>query len=151
MLSLANLKTASGAKKAKRRLGRGNASGKGNYSGRGMKGQRARSGGRNKLALKGIRNYLLRIPKSRGFKHQQQKYAIVNLLSLEKLAQGVTEITPKYLYQRGVLANPFQKVKILGQGKLTKKLVIKAHAFSLGAKEAITKAGGKVELISPKS
>jgi large subunit ribosomal protein L15 len=148
MLTLGNLKRASGSKTDKRRVGRGNASGKGNYSGRGGKGQRARSGGKNKLALKGIRGYLLRIPKNRGFKSSKPRMAIVNLGQINEVAKANDLITPVYLLNKGLVAEIGKGVKILGQGKLTKKLTIKAHKFSQTAKEAIIKSGSKLEIIT---
>jgi len=145
-LTLHNLQVAKGAKRGKRRVGRGNASGKGNYSGRGNKGQRARSGGKNKLAMRGIRGYLLRIPKKRGFKSIAVKAEVVNLDTLEAIAKNGEVITPKYLLQKGLIKSVKNGVKILGQGKLTKKLTVNVSQFSRTAKDAILKAGGNIEV-----
>jgi len=147
MLTLANLPLAKGSKKRKKRLGRGNASGKGNYSGRGLKGQRARSGGKSTLALKGIRHYLLRIPKQKGFKSRKIGLAIVNLADLNKIAQDGQEITPKYLLRHGLIADYRNGVKILGKGALNKKIRVRVQAFSQSAKDAIIKAGGSAEVL----
>jgi large subunit ribosomal protein L15 len=146
-LGLHNLTTAPGSKIKKRRVGRGNASGKGNYSGRGMKGQRARSGGKNKLILKGIKTYLQRIPKSRGFKGLKPKPAIVNLSLLDKIFDSGEEVTPKIMLAKGLIKSTSLGVKVLGEGKLTKKLIVKANGFSKSANDAIVKVGGKAEII----
>jgi large subunit ribosomal protein L15 len=146
-LGLHNLTVAPGSKTKKRRVGRGNASGKGNYSGRGMKGQRARSGGKNKLILKGIKTYLQRIPKNRGFLSFKQKPATVNLGRLDSAFKEGEEITPQLLLARGLIKKAGHGVKILGEGKLTKKLTIKASSFSKSAIDAIVKVGGKAEII----
>lgn len=146
-LTLSNLQISSGAKKKKRRLGRGNASGKGNYSGRGIKGQRARSGGKSQLTLKGLKTFLQRIPKTKGFKAIQQPLANVNIGLLNKFFKAGDEITPLILLRRGLVKNIRSGVKILGEGQLSKKLTIKAQAFSKKAKNAILRAGGKAEII----
>lgn len=142
-----NLELAVGAKRNKRRVGRGNASGKGNYSGRGMKGQRARSGGKNKLALKGIKTYLLRIPKKRGFTSFKIKPAVVNIKVLNSIFKDNDSVTPQVLWRLGLIKDVKYGVKILGEGELTKKLMVKANQFSRTAKNAILKAGGKIEII----
>jgi large subunit ribosomal protein L15 len=146
-LGLHNLITAPGSKTKKRRVGRGNASGKGNYSGRGMKGQRARSGGKNKLILKGIKTYLRRIPKNRGFKSFKLKSATINLGGLDKAFKEGEEVTPQLLLAKGLIKKMNSGVKILGDGQLTKKLTVKANSFSKTALNAIIKAGGKAEII----
>jgi len=147
MLTLHNLTVAVGSKKRKRRVGRGNASGKGNYSGRGMKGQRARSGGKNKLLLKGIRTYLQRIPQRRGFKSIKPKMATVNIGVINQLFNEGEEVTPLILVKRNLIKDARLGVKILGDGKITKKLTIKANQFSKAAKDAILKAGGTINKI----
>lgn len=147
MLTLHNLTVAAGSKKRKRRVGRGNASGKGNYSGRGMKGQRARSGGKNKLLLKGIRTYLQRIPKSRGFKSIKPKMETTNIGLINQFFNDGEEITPKTLVERKLIKTMRFGVKILGDGKITKKLTVKANQFSKSAKDAILKAGGRINKI----
>lgn len=151
MLNLSNLPPARSSKKSKRRRGRGNASGKGNYSGRGSKGQRARSGGKSTLALKGIRHYLLRIPKQKGFKSGKLRPAVVNLSDLNRVAKEGQEITPKYLLEHGLVSTLKGGVKILGSGGLNKKLRVRAQAFSEKAKDAIIKAGGSVEVMVSRS
>jgi len=146
ILALHNLQIAPRSKRKKRRVGRGNASGKGNYSGRGMKGQKARAGGRKKLALRGVKNYLRRIPKVRGFKGLEFNRATVNISALNQFADG-QEITPTILLKRGLIKSTKTGVKILGSGQLNKKLIVKANQFSKTAKHAILKAGGRAEII----
>lgn len=147
MLTLSNLVAAKGSKKKKRRVGRGNASGKGNYSGRGMKGQRARSGGKNKLVLKGVKTYLQRIPKSRGFKSLVHKIETINIGLIDQTFNAGAEISPAILAGRGLIKTARYGVKILGEGKITKKFTIKANQFSKTAKDAILKAGGRINQI----
>lgn len=146
-LTLSNLKISSGAKKKKRRIGRGNASGKGNYSGRGLKGQRSRAGGKSQLALKGIKTFLRRVPKVKGFKSLHQPLTCININILERNFKAGDEITPQVLIRRGLVKNIKSGIKILGEGQLLKKLSVKAQAFSKKAKDAIVKAGGKAEII----
>lgn len=117
-------------KKSPKRRGRGDASGRGNYSGRGQKGQKARSGGRRGLKLLGMRNIWRRIPKFAGFKSRKEKIAIINLKDLEKkYSKGAEVVLPNF--------------KVLGQGKITKKLIVKASAFSKRAEQLIKKAKGE--------
>lgn len=150
MLGLHNLKTALGSKTKKRRVGRGNASGKGNYSGRGNKGQRARSGGKSGLKLRGVKGYLHRIPKTKGFKSLIPRREEINLHDLEKVFNSGDVVTPKILLSRGLIKSVKNGVKVLGQGELKKKLEIKANAFSKTAAQAIIKAGGKIEIFKKK-
>ena len=147
MLSLHNLKTAKGSKKKKRRVGRGNSSGKGNYSGRGMKGQKSRSGGKKKLGLRGVKTYLQRIPKSKGFKSLKPSVETVNINSLDSAFNNGDSVTPRILLAKGMVKSVKPGVKVLGNGKLTKKLNVKANQFSKTAKDAILKTGGTVEII----
>jgi len=147
---LHNLKVSKGSKTRKRRVGRGNASGKGNYSGRGIKGQRSRSGGTSGLKLRGIKGYLLKIPKSKGFRSLKLRPAAVNLKDLEKVFENGSVITPKALLAKGLVKTIKNGVKVLGQGELKKKLEVKANAFSKTAEQSIIKAGGQAELIAKK-
>ena len=132
MLNLSNIKKPK--QKKKKRVGRGNASGKGTYSGRGQKGQRSRSGGKGGLKLRGLKQTIGKLPKSRGFTSPHPKLDVINLADLEK----------KYKDGETVTLN---KIKVLGQGEIKKKLTIKAAAFSKSAEEAIIKAGGKITKI----
>jgi large subunit ribosomal protein L15 len=144
VLTLSNLKPAAGSKIRKFRVGRGNSSGRGTYSGRGLKGQRSRSGGRGGLKLLGLKSRLQKIPKLRGFRSVYPKVAVVNLGDLEKHFTNGSVINPKRLFNLGLIEKVGVGVKILGSGKLTKKLTIEGCQLSQGAKAQIEKAGGKV-------
>ncbi|MFA6428675.1 MAG: 50S ribosomal protein L15 [Candidatus Buchananbacteria bacterium] len=145
MLTLTNLKPAVGAKKKSQRVGRGNA-GSGTYSGRGQKGQRARSGGRGGLKMLGLKQIVRRIPKQRGFKSIYEKPSVVNLQDLENnFADGET-VTAKKILEVGLVKKIKWGVKILGKGKITKALKVKAVSYSVSAKEAIVKAGGQAQI-----
>lgn len=143
-LTLSNLKPARGARKKSVKVGRGGK--RGSYSGRGMKGQRARSGGKSGLKALGFKQTLLRIPKNRGFRSLKPKLAIVNLLDLEKNFKDNDVIDPKVLVRKGLIDNLKTGVKILGQGKLSKKLIVTAQGFSASAKKEIEVQGGKAEI-----
>lgn len=145
ILKLHYLKPAAGARHRSKRRGRGNASGRGNYSGRGIKGQKARSGGKKRLQRKGWRRLLMSTPKLRGFKSQYSKPAIINLDLLEKNFQDGEAVSPKILLQKGLIDTMSKGVKILADGRLTKKLEIEECRVSAGAKDKIEKVGGKLK------
>src|SRR5690625_3515956 len=134
-------------KKRPNRVGRGMSSGNGKTSGRGHKGQKARSGGGVRPGFEGGQMPLFqRLPK-RGFTNIHRKeYSIINLEALNQFDEG-TEVTPELLLETGALSKVKAGVKVLGNGKLEKKLTVKAHKFSASAKEAIEAAGGQVEVI----
>jgi len=144
---LHELKPVDGARKARKRLGRGSGSGTGKTSGKGQKGQNARSGGGVRPGFEGGQiPFFQRIPK-RGFKNINRKeYAVVNLDDLNKFETGEV-ITPEVLLARNVLKKTLDGVKILANGALEKKLTVKAHKFSKAAEQAITQAGGTIEVI----
>jgi len=137
------LKPPKGAKHARKRVGRGNASGHGTYSGRGLKGQKARSGRKPRLGFEGGQTRLIkRLPRRRGFTNPFRKeYSPINLRDLERLEAG-TEVTPQLLKERGILRSLRQPVKVLAAGELSKPLTVRAHKFSLAAREKIEAAGG---------
>lgn len=142
-MRLEDLRPTQGARQRPKRIGRGNGSGHGNQSGRGTKGQRARSGIRMVPGFEGGQTPLWkRLPK-RGFHNPNRKsYVWVNLDVLERAFQSGAEVTPQVLREQGLIKGQ-KAVKILGRGELTKKLVVRAHRFSLVAKEAIEAAGGQ--------
>jgi large subunit ribosomal protein L15 len=142
MLSLNNLKIQKGSKKKSQRRGRGNASRRGNYSGRGMKGQKSRSGGKSGLKKLGMRNMILQMPKSRGFNRNSKIIHVVNVGDMEKFFKAGDKITPKDLFKHDLIKSSTGTVKILGNGKLTKKFLVSAHQFSKSAKELIENVGG---------
>lgn len=145
-LSLHTLRPAKGARRRYKRIGRGEGSGKGKTAGRGTKGQKARSGGRSGLKLKGMRFTLLRIPKSRGFKSQRPKLVTVTLTQLERWFQSGAEVSARVLRERHLIPKDAPGAKVVFTGVIRKKLVIKDLSMTPKAKEAIEKAGGKVEV-----
>ncbi len=146
-MKLHELKYTEGSRKDGFRLGRGQGSGNGKTSGKGNKGQKARSGGMGKLGFEGGQTPLARRLPKRGFTNYTRKeYAIVNLDQLDKFADG-TEVTVEMLKDCGIVKDLKNGVKVLGEGELTKKLVVKANKFSKSAVAMIEKAGGKAEVI----
>ena len=133
---------------SKKRVGRGPGSGLGKTSGKGHKGQNARSGGGVRPGFEGGQLPLFRRLPKRGFSNAkfQTVYAVINLSDLNKFEDGAI-VTPEILKEMGILKNQLDGVKVLGNGKLEKKLTVKAHKFSKTAKEAIEKMGGKAEVM----
>jgi large subunit ribosomal protein L15 len=144
-ITLSNLK--SHAHKQRKRIGRGNASGHGSYSTRGQKGQRSRTGGRKGLRRRGLKQFLLQIPKRKGFKSLAIRPAIVNIGELEKVFKDKEIVDRDALQKAGLINKSEYKVKILGTGQLTHKLTVQANSFSKSAKSAIIKAGGRVQIV----
>jgi large subunit ribosomal protein L15 len=147
-MKLHELKPAEGSKFNRKRVGRGIGSGMGKTSTRGHKGQNARSGGGVRPGFEGGQNPLYRRLPKRGFNNDRfaTEYAIVNLKQLNGFAAG-TEVTPELLLSRGILKNPKDGIKILGNGELNVQLTVKAHKFSQSAVQKIEAAGGKTEVI----
>lgn len=144
MLKLHSLKPAKGSKSESRRVGRGPGSGRGKTAGKGTKGQKARTGGRNKLRLLGMKFIIRRIPKLRGFKSPHAKAEAVTLRQLaEAFPQGGI-VTRGELAKRGLVSSAIATVKIVG-GAEARKWTLKGMAVSAGAKAAIEKAGGSVQ------
>ena len=141
-MKLHELKPAAGSTRPKRRIGRGPGSGTGKTAGRGHKGQRSRSGYSQRLGFEGGQLPLVRRVPKRGFTNIfRTEFSVVNIARLEGL-EG--DITPELLRDEG-LARRGMPVKILGQGEVTKALVVKAHRFSKSAREKIEAAGGRCE------
>jgi len=146
-MKLHELQPAEGSRKERNRVGRGIGSGNGKTAGKGHKGQNARSGGGVRLGFEGGQTPLFRRLPKRGFTNINRKdYAVVNLDALNRFEDG-TEITPALLIETGVVSKEKAGIKILANGKLEKKLTVKAHKFSSAAKEAIEAAGGTTEVI----
>ena len=145
-MKLHELNAPKGARKAATRKGRGAGSGNGKTAGYGHKGQKARSGVK-KAGFEGGQMPLQRRLPKRGFNNIfGTTYAPVNVSALEKFEDGA-EVTAESLREAGIVKNALDGVKILGNGTLTKKLTVKAAAFSASAKEKIEAAGGKAEVI----
>jgi large subunit ribosomal protein L15 len=146
-MKLHELKPAEGSRKERKRVGRGIGSGTGKTAGKGHKGQNARSGGGVRLGFEGGQTPLFRRLPKRGFTNINRKeYAIVNLDALNRFEDGA-EVTPELLIETGIVSNEKAGIKILANGKVEKKLTVKAHKFSSAAKEAIEAAGGQTEVI----
>jgi large subunit ribosomal protein L15 len=147
MMKLHELQPAPGSKKTRNRVGRGIGTGNGKTSGRGHKGQGARSGGGVRPGFEGGQNPLYRRLPKRGFTNiHRTEFAIVNLDVLNRFAAG-TEVTPELLLEVGIVSNPKDGIKILGNGQLEVALTVKANKFSQSAVEKIQAAGGKSEVI----
>ena len=146
-MNLSSLKPAEGSKQSDNfRRGRGHGSGNGKTAGKGHKGQKARSGAPRPGFDGGQMPLYRRLPK-RGFTCRNSKEIVaVNVAALERFENG-TEVTVATLVEQGIVKNPKDGVKILGNGELTKKLTVKANAFSEGAVAKIEAAGGKAEVI----
>ena len=147
-VNLSNLKPARGSRHRKVRVGRGIGSKLGKTAGAGNKGQKSRKGYSQRPGFEGGQMPLhRRIPK-RGFHNPfRREYAVVNVEMLNGFTVGET-VTPETMIARGLLRREGGAVKILGDGELKSALVVRAHKFSKSAAEKITRAGGKVELLS---
>ena len=137
-----------GATHAQKRVGRGSGSGLGKTSGRGQKGQKARSGGSINPVFEGGQLPLYRRIPKRGFKNAKFRtvYATINVEDLNVFEDG-TVVTPALLKDTGLLKKQLDGVKVLGNGKLEKKITIQASKFSASALEKIKEAGSKAEVI----
>ena len=146
-MDLSNLQPAAGSKHSDNfRRGRGHGSGNGKTAGKGHKGQKARSGATRPGFEGGQMPLYRRIPK-RGFTNRNTKVIVgINVDALERFDND-TVVTVETLIKSGIVKNPRDGVKILGNGELTKKLTVKADAFSEGAKAKIEALGGACEVI----
>ena len=147
VMDLSNLRPADGSKQSDNfRRGRGHGSGNGKTAGKGHKGQKARSGGTRPGFEGGQMPLYRRIPK-RGFTNRNTKTIVgINVSALE-VFENDTVVTVDTLIEQGIVTNPKDGVKILGNGELTKKLTVQADAFSAGAVAKIEALGGKAEVI----
>ncbi|WP_140626685.1 50S ribosomal protein L15 [Methylibium rhizosphaerae] len=142
-MQLNTIKPASGAKHAKRRVGRGIGSGLGKTAGRGHKGQKSRSGGYHKVGFEGGQMPLQRRLPKRGFKSHLLKFnAEITLAELDKL--GAAEVDVLTLKQAGLVPEIAKVVKVIKSGELTKKVALKGIGATAGAKAAIEAAGGSL-------
>ena len=143
-MKLHELRPAAGSKKAPKRVGRGTGSNWGRNAGRGENGQNARSGGGVRPGFEGGQMPLYRRLPKRGFKNRNTKEIVgINVEALNRFEDGA-EVTIAALVESGLVSNPKDGVKILGNGELTKKLTVKVTAVSEGAKAKIEAAGGTV-------
>jgi large subunit ribosomal protein L15 len=147
-MELSNLKPKKGARHAKKRVGRGPGSGHGKTSGRGEKGQKSRSGFSRALGFEGGQMPLHRRLPKRGFTNIFKKeYAVVNVAELERFDDGAT-VDEATLRQARLIKGRNDGVKILGEGKLSKKLTVVATKFSASARKQIESAGGTCQEIA---
>ena len=145
-LDLSNLRPARGSRKKPKRVGRGPGSGHGKTATRGHKGQLSRSGRKQYAGFEGGQMPLQRRVPKRGFTNLfGTEYAVVNVGALDRLTG---EVTPELLVKEGLVKKLLSGVKVLGDGELTKPLVVKAHRFSKSALEKIVRAGGRAEVIA---
>jgi len=156
-LGLHSLKPKPGSRRARKRLGRGEGSGLGKTSGRGHKGAGARAGSKRKAGYEGGQNPIhMRMRKLRGphmkksmpFENFRTKTQPVNLAELEERFASGAEVTPETLKEKGMAKRSYP-VKILARGEISKKLTVRAHAFSAAAKQKIEAAGGTCETLEP--
>ena len=145
-MKLVDLQPADGARRERKRVGRGIGSGHGKTSCRGAKGDKSR--GSTKPGFEGGQTPLhRRLPHARGFRNRFKKsYAIVNVGQLDRFEVGGV-VTPETLKESGLIKDVLDGVRVLGDGELTKSLVVHAHHFSKGAEEKIKAAGGSPEVL----
>ena len=150
-MRLHDLKPRPGAKHRRKRLGQGESSGHGKTSGRGGKGQTARSGSSIRIGFEGGQMPLIRRIPKRGFNNTAftVRYVPVNLESLNQFKDGA-RVDAAALRDAGLANGPVKRIKILGNGELTRKLTVTAHAFSASARTKIEAKGGSCELIVAK-
>mgnify|MGYP000410433375 CR=1 FL=1 len=146
-MKLHELRAVTGATKAPKRKGRGTATGQGKTAGRGMNGQKSRSGGGVRPGFEGGQMPLYRRIPKRGFTNRNSKTIVgINVDALEVFENDAV-VSVETLIEQGIVKNPRDGVKILGNGELTKKLTVQANAFSAKAAEKIEALGGKAEVI----
>ena len=151
-MRLHDLRPRPGAKHRRKRLGQGESSGHGKTSGRGGKGQTARSGSSIRIGFEGGQMPLIRRIPKRGFNNVRHgtRYLAVNLSRLNEFADGA-RVDEAALRSAGLANGPADGIKILGDGDLTRKLTVSAHAFSASARAKIEAKGGSCEVVSPKT
>ena len=142
------MRPAKGARRSRKRVGRGDGSGHGSFSGRGMKGQNSRSGGGVRPGFEGGQLPLTKaLPRMRGFTNIfRMEYNVVNLDRLSGF-KADSEVTPQHLLDVGIVKNLKRPVKILGRGELVHALAVEAQRFSESARRKIEGAGGSVREI----
>jgi large subunit ribosomal protein L15 len=153
---LHSLKPARGSRQRRKRVGRGEGSGVGKTAGRGQMGAGARSGAKRKVGFEGGQNPIhMRMRKLRGphmkksmpFERFRTRTQPVNVRDLERRFDAGAEVSPEELRAKGLATRKGVPVKVLGQGELSKKLTVRAHAFSASAREKIEAAGGSVQIL----
>ena len=146
-MNLHEMKYNEGARHTTKRLGRGQGSGQGKTAGKGHKGQNARSGGGVAIGFEGGQTPFFKSMPKRGFTNfNRLEYAIVNLSDLNRFEEDTT-VNAELLKQAGIVKKHLDGLKVLGNGKLEKKINVTCNKISKSAQAAIEKAGGKVEVI----
>jgi len=148
-MELHDLHPAPGAKKSRKRIGRGPGSGTGKTAGKGHKGQKSRSGYSRRYGFEGGQMPLVRrIPKRGFFNIFRVEFQVVNLKDLERLFTDGDTVTVEMLVEKGLVRGGKRLVKVLGDGELSKKLIVQVHKFSASGRAGIEKAGGSCEVVT---
>ncbi len=148
-MELHDLKPAPGAKRGRKRVGRGPGSGNGKTAGKGHKGQKSRSGYSRRYGFEGGQMPLVRRLPKRGFTNIfRVEFQVINLRDLERVFADGDAVSPEALLEKGLVRRGRQPIKVLGDGELTKKLAVQAHKFSASARTGIEGAGGSCEVVS---
>ena len=136
-----------GARRGRKRIGRGDAAGGGSYAGRGMKGQKSRSGKPIRPGFEGGQLPLIKgLPMKRGFNNRYKTYyALVDLETLQERFEAGSRITPELLNQLGIIRRPKLPLKVVGDGELSQPMTVAAHKFTASARAKIEAAGGTIE------
>lgn len=149
-MELNNLRPAPGAKRPRKRVGRGPGSGKGKTCGRGHNGQKSRSGYSRRWGFEGGQMPLVRRIPKRGFTNIfRVEYQVVNLRDLERVFDAGETASLEAMADKGLVRSSGNPVKILATGELSKKLAVQAHKFSKAAQSGIEAAGGSCEVVAP--
>jgi len=148
-MELHNLRPAAGAKRSRKRVGRGPGSGNGKTAGKGHKGQKSRSGYSRRYGFEGGQMPLVRRIPKRGFTNIfRVEYQIVNVADLDRAFEAGDEVTIETFADKGLVRRGATLVKVLANGEISKKLNVQAHKFSAAARSKIEAAGGKCEVVS---
>jgi len=148
-MELHNLHPAPGAKRPRKRVGRGPGSGNGKTAGRGHKGQKSRSGYSRRYGFEGGQMPLVRRIPKRGFTNIfRVEFQVVNLRDLERVFADGDTVSPEEMIEKGLVRAGKRLVKVLADGELSKKLTVRAHKFSASARVGIEKAGGSCEVVT---
>ena len=148
-MELHDLHPAPGAKKSRKRIGRGPGSGQGKTAGKGHKGQKSRSGYSRRYGFEGGQMPLVRrLPKRGFFNIFKVEFQVVNLRDLDRVFADGETVSVETLVEKGLVRGGKKPVKVLGEGELTKKLTVQVQKFSASARAGIEKAGGRCEVVT---
>jgi large subunit ribosomal protein L15 len=148
-MELHDLHPAPGAKRTRKRVGRGPGSGSGKTAGRGSKGQKSRSGYSRRWGFEGGQMPLVRRIPKRGFTNIfRVEFQVVNFRDLERVFSEGDTVSPEVLVEKGLVRGGKRPIKVLADGDLSKKLIVQAHKFSGSARAGIEKAGGSCEVVT---